>query len=255
MKLGITQFRLSLLRKLAIITSFCLMFSACTTSPTTQEELPIPQKVYSAKGKFKKEYIIAPGDSIEISVWRVPEVSRVVIVRPDGYISLPTVSQVQASGKSFTELEEALTKRFSERLNEPNVTAIAVKVRENMVFVIGDVNVPRAIPLHEARTVMQAVTMAGGAKRSGQVDNVSIIRLGEDGIVRAIPLQASNDGQPSPYLAMSIAQLQPDDIIFVPETGRSEVLRFLDDFVGRPLQYVNIIGNTVLSYRIIDTNF
>jgi polysaccharide export outer membrane protein len=255
MKLGLTKFRLPLLQKLAVTSICCLMFAGCTTIPTTEDELPLPQEIYSAKGKFKKEYIIAPGDNIEISVWRVPEVSRVVVVRPDGYISLPTVSQVQASGKSFTELEEILTKRFSERLNEPNVTAIAVKVRDNMVFVIGEVNIPRAIPLHQARTVMEAVTIAGGPKRSGLVANVSIIRLGDDGVLRAIPIQTDLEGQPSPYMAMSIAQLQPDDIIFVPETGRSEVLRFLDDFVGRPLQYVNIIGNTVLSYRIIDRNF
>jgi protein involved in polysaccharide export with SLBB domain len=124
-----------------------------------------------------------------------------------------------------------------------------------MVFVIGEVNIPRAIPLHQARTAMEAVTIAGGPKRSGLVEDVSIIRLGDDGVLRAIPIQTDLEGQPSPYMAMSIAQLQPDDIIFVPETGRSEVLRFLDDFVGRPLQYVNIIGNTVLSYRIIDQNF
>ncbi|MFQ3250235.1 MAG: polysaccharide export outer membrane protein [Glaciecola sp.] len=249
------QLRFRYLKKMALTIFICFMGAGCTTSPTTEDEIALPKEVYQAKGKFKKEYIIAPGDSIEISVWRVPEVSRVVIVRPDGFISLPTVRQVQASGKSFTELEDELTLRFSERLNDPNVTAIAVKVRENMVFVVGDVNMPRAIPLHEARTVMEAVTFAGGAKRSGQVDNVSIIRLGEDGIMRAIPIVTSDDGQPSPYLAMSVAQLQPDDIIFVPETGRSEVLRFLDDFVGRPLQYVNILGNTVLSYRIIDDNF
>ena len=124
-----------------------------------------------------------------------------------------------------------------------------------MVYVVGDVNIPRAIPLHQASTVMEAVTIAGGTKRSGGPDDISVIRLGDDGILRAIPILSSKEGQPSPYLSMTLAQLQPDDIIFVPETSRSEVLRFLDDFIGRPLQYVNIIGNTILSYRVLEENF
>lgn len=242
-----------------VMMSICIIcgvfLSACTTSKTVDEELLAPPEIIKAKGRYKKEYIIVPGDSFEVSIWQVPELSRVVTVRPDGYISLPTESQIPASGKTFSELEKDLTERFSSRLKDPKITLLAQKIRENMVYVIGDVNIPRAIPLHQASTVMEAVTIAGGPKRSGGPDDISIIRLGDDGVLRAIPIMSSEEGQPSAYLSMTLAQLRPDDIIFVPETGRSEVLRFLDDFIGRPLQYINIIGNTVLSYRILDENF
>jgi len=226
------------------------------TAPRAKDETgTMPPEIYEASGRYRKEYILVPGDSIEVSVWRVPEVSRSVTVRPDGYISLPTLSQIKASGKTFPELEQELTERFSVRLKDPSVTVIAVKLRENMVYVMGDVTSQRAVPLQQARTVMQAIAMAGGPIRSSSLEDVSLVRVGSDGVLRALPIDAGAESQVSPFLVMSTIQLEPDDVIFVPESARSEVLRFLDDFIGRPLQYINLIGNTAINYRILEDTF
>jgi len=226
------------------------LLAGCSAT-TVDTEMPVDRKIVEAKGRYVKQYLLMAGDRIEISVWQVPEVSRVVQVRPDGKISLPTVSGIKAAGLTFEELEEELTTRLSERLRDPIVTVIAVDIRSANVFVLGDVATQRAVPLRQATTALEAITAAGGMLRSAASREVSIIRLGEDGILRAIPVQVPERGQPVPHMSLTIAMLQPDDIVFVPERKRSEAIRFLDDFVGRPLSYINAAASTVLSYQVL----
>ncbi len=238
------------------IIGLSVLISGCTGLRAVDEEIFVTPEVVEAKGTYRKQYVLVPGDRIDVSVWQVPEVSRIVVIRSDGYISLPTVSGVKAAGLTFDELEQELTRRFSQRLRDPNVTVIAVKIRDSMVYVLGDVTVQRAIPLHQADTAMEAIAIAGGFKRTSASRDVSIIRVGDDGVLRAIPIDALSNKQPSPYLSLSIQRLQPDDIVFIPETNRSEAIRFLDDFIGRPLSYINLIGSTVLNYKVIqDADF
>lgn len=225
------------------------LLASCFTNPRpSRAEIPVDAEVIEASGKFRKEYVLVPGDQIEVSVWRVPEVSRVVVVRPDGNISLPMLHSVKAAGLTFPELEEKLTKLFAERLLDPDVTIIATQIRQSMVYVLGDVGLPKAVPLHQATTAVQAIALAGGLRRTGAIRDVSIVRLGEDGILRAVPVEVEEADQTAPYLALSLAVLQPDDIVFVPESGRSEVVRFMDEFVGRPLSYM-------VSFRVIEQGF
>lgn len=228
-----------------------VLLAGCSAA-TVDTEVPVERKIVEAKGRYVKEYLLMPGDRVEISVWQVPEVSRVVQVRPDGKISLPTVSGINAAGLTFEGLEAELTARLSDRLRDPLVTVIAVDIREVNVYVLGDVAVQRAVPLRQARTAIEAITAAGGLLRTAAKREISIIRLGDDGILRAIPVAIPEDrGQPVPLLVLSGTLLEPDDIVFVPEGKRSEAIRWLDDFVGRPLSYINAAASTVLSYRVI----
>lgn len=229
--------------------------SGCTTpAHTSLAAQPFDAEPFVHSGRFRKEYVIVPGDTIEISVWRVPEISRTVVVRPDGAVSLPTLSEIPAAGKTFGELEQSLTEMLSARLRDPQVTVIATNIRSSMVYVIGDVGQQGAIPLQRVTSAMQAVAVAGGFRRSGAQDKVSVIRLGADGVLRALPVAAPGGAQPDPALALSTFVLEPDDIIFVPESMRSEAVRFLDDFVTRPLGYVTALTNLFLSYRLIQNN-
>ena len=225
-----------ILTRLLLVT--VLGLGGCVSSKSVEPEVVVKPEVIEILGRYKKEYVLVPGDKIEVSVWRVPEVSRTVVVRPDGYISLPTLSNVQAAGLSFAELTDDLTRLFSVRLREPKVTIIAAELREPMVYVLGDVNNQRAVPLRSATTAIEAIASVGGAKRSGGIAEVSIIRLGEDGILRAIIVNPAGDGQPDPYLALSTYTLQAGDVLFVPETSRSEVVRFIDDFIIKPLKEI-----------------
>ena len=106
--------------------------------------------------------------------------------------------------------------------------------------------------MRDAPYALEAIAQAGGLLRSSSPEDVSLIRLGEDGILRAIPIEAHAEGQPAPYMAFTAVPLQADDIIFVPEGKRSEGARFLDDFVGGPLAY---LASSLFAFRIIQEDF
>jgi polysaccharide export outer membrane protein len=226
--------------------------AACAAAHTNVDLVPLTPEVVQSSGRFRKEYVLAPGDQVEVLVRRVPEVSRGALIRPDGFISLPMLQDVAAAGLTARELSERLTKLFSARLLEPEVNVIPVQVRQAVVYVVGDVNNVVAVPFRDAPTPIQAITLAGGFRRSAAARDITIIRLTEDGNLRAIVVDSTIAGQPGPYMTLRGAQLQSDDIVFVPENGRSQVTRFLDDFISRPLVAVNSIVGTVVNFRLIE---
>lgn len=228
-----------------------LALIGCSSSNPTQIDLKIEQSVFQELGHFRKEYVLVPGDKIEVAVWRVPEVSRTLVVRLDGKISLPSLQDVQAAGLSIPELTERLTQRLSKRLVDPNVTVIAIETREPMVYALGEVKQQMAIPLRFASTAIAAIARAGGAKRSSQLSETSIIRLHDDGVLRAIQIAKIGDNQPDPYMILSVTHLQSGDIIFIPESGRNEVKRFITDFINSPLTPLNLAIGSYANYKLI----
>jgi polysaccharide export outer membrane protein len=172
-------------------------------------------------------------------------------VRPDGFISLPLLDDVKASGLTPAELKDSLTRLFGTRLSEPEVTVIALQVPTPVVYVLGDVNNSTSVQLRNAPNAMEAITLAGGFKRSAKTEDTVIIRLGEDGYMRAIPFLNLAGGQPGPVMGLRTMMLEPDDIVFVPENGRSQVARFLDDIVNRPLGTLTGILGLYVNFRLI----
>jgi protein involved in polysaccharide export with SLBB domain len=232
----------------AVIGATALLLVGCTAPTVTQTETPAPLSVLQSSVRYQKQYVFGAGDQLDIVVWRTPEVSRSVIIRSDGNISLPLLQDVQAAGLTARELADKLALLLSKRLVNPEVNVVPTLVRQPMVYVIGDVGNPSALPLRDAATALQAITAAGGVRKSGGEADITVIRLMENGYLQAMSLPpGSGDGQPAPYIALAAISLQADDIVFVPENGRSQVNRFLDDFILKPLQ-------VFLTFRLISDN-
>jgi dTDP-4-amino-4,6-dideoxygalactose transaminase/protein involved in polysaccharide export with SLBB domain len=228
-----------------------VLWSACTSPRASSDAIRLQLPVAQSALRFKKEYVLTAGDQLDVLVWRVPEASRSVVVRSDGYISLPLLQDVPAAGLTPRELADKVTRLLSARLVSPEVTVIPTQVRQPMVYIVGDVNSVVGVPLRDAPTAAQAIAMAGGLKRSSAPEDVSIIRLTPDGYVRAIPVVPDVGGQPGPMMALRSAVLQPDDIVFVPENGTSQVGRFLDDFVTKPFTALNSVLWTAVNFRYL----
>ena len=225
---------------------------ASCVSPSAVKPLAFaPPGIVRPEIRLRKEYVLVAGDQIDIVVRRFPEVSKTVTVRPDGAISLPLVDDVAAAGKTIPELGSALTERFSARLVKPEVTVIATQVRQPMVYVVGDVNSVVAVPLRNASTALEAIAYSGGLRRTGASRSISIVRLGEDGYLRTIPVSVTVRGQSGPYIALGQTPLQADDLIFVPENRRSQMTRFLDDFINKPLLEANLLLQPYVSFRFV----
>lgn len=213
--------------------------------PSDTGRVDVPPEILKSSVRFRKEYILVAGDQVEVAVWRVPEASRVVTVRPDGMISLPLLQDVNAAGLTPRELAQEVQAGLSSRLLNPEVAVIPMQVRQPTVYVLGDVKMPGAQLLRNAVSVTQALALAGGTLRSGDAWDVAIIRLSGDGYLEAIPMIAPAGAQVVPFMHMAAVPLLPDDIIFVPESGRSQVLRVLSDLLV-PFQIY-------LNYKLIES--
>jgi len=122
-------------------------------------------------------YVIGPEDVLDINIWKEPDVSRVVPVRPDGKISLPLVNDVQAAGLTPPQLAANVTDRLRKFLNEPQVTVIVTGINSQRVFVVGEVLRAGAFPLIPGMTVLQALSSAGGFTTFADVKKVHVLRL------------------------------------------------------------------------------
>lgn len=122
-------------------------------------------------------YMIGPEDVLDVTVWKEPDVSRVVPVRPDGRISLPLISDVQASGLSPEQLAAAVTERLRVFLNEPKVTVIVTAVNSQRVYVVGEVFRAGPFPLAPGMTVLQAISSAGGFTTFANVKKIHVLRM------------------------------------------------------------------------------
>lgn len=109
-----------------------------------------------------EEYIISVQDVLDIHVWKEPELSREVVVREDGKISIPLADDLQAAGQSPVELKKAIAQKLSEFLADPQVTVIVKVPKKYKVFVTGNVTRPGQYESPHPVTPLQAVAMAGG---------------------------------------------------------------------------------------------
>ena len=122
---------------------------------------------------------IGAEDIIAIQVWREPDFSRQVMVRPDGKITLPLIAEVQASGLTPDQLAKALTDSLSKYLNNPQVVVTVLQVNSKKFFITGEVQKPGPYPLVVPTRVLEAISGAGGFRDFANQKNIVILRKGQ----------------------------------------------------------------------------
>lgn len=125
---------------------------------------------------IQSDYIIGAEDILDVSVWKSPDLSTTVIVRPDGKISLPLIGEIKAAGRSPKELKVEVEKKLKQYVQEPIVSVIVREVNSKVIYVTGEVNRPGKYPLKSETTVVQAITLAGGFTQWANKDKIVIIR-------------------------------------------------------------------------------
>jgi polysaccharide export outer membrane protein len=121
-------------------------------------------------------YIIQPNDILEIFVYEEPELTRKVLVRPDGRISFPLVQDLQAAGIHPGELKASIEKELEHYLNAPSVTVIVDAIQSYRIFVVGKVQRPGPYMAEKPITVLQALAFAGGFQEFANESDMTIIR-------------------------------------------------------------------------------
>ena len=121
-------------------------------------------------------YVIGAQDVLDISVWKEPDLTRTVPVRPDGKISLPLLNDVQAGGLTPTQLATQITERLKKYVTDPQVTVIVTAINSQRIYVLGEVSRAGAYVLLPGMTVLQALSSAGGFTQFAKVKNIYVLR-------------------------------------------------------------------------------
>jgi polysaccharide biosynthesis/export protein len=135
--------------------------------------LVVPTAVHA---QAPPSYQVKPGDVLEISVWKEPDLQRTVLVRPDGGFSFPLVGEIDARGKSVADLNKLVSERLSKYIAEAVVTVTVQEIKGNKIFVIGQVNKPGEFIVNPSVNVMQALSMAGGVTPFAATNDIKILR-------------------------------------------------------------------------------
>ena len=163
-------------------------------------------------------YLIGPGDELEIFVWKNPDLSVTVPVRPDGKISTPLVADIQAQGLTPSDLAAGLRTNLSKYIQDPVVTVLvksfAAPGSAASIRVIGAAATPKSVPYRAGLTVLDVIIEVGGLTTYADGNEAQIIRT-QGGANRTIPLHLT-DLVKSGDLKANV-QLMPGDIIRIPQ--------------------------------------
>jgi polysaccharide export outer membrane protein len=126
-----------------------------------------------------KSYEIGAEDILLIRVWREPELSQGVQVRPDGKITLPLIGEIQAAGLTLEGLKENIVEKLTEFINKPEVMVSLQSVQSRRFHITGEVNRPGTYPLVVPTTVLEALTNAGGFREFANKKKITVLREGK----------------------------------------------------------------------------
>ena len=127
-------------------------------------------------GSAVDTYLLQPGDVLVVAVWKEPELSQELLVRPDGGISMPLAGDIEAAGRSAEQIRASIEERLRKFVPDPAVT-VAVKVTSgNQVFIVGKVNRPGQYPMNRPLDVMQVLSLAGGATPFASLNDIRVLR-------------------------------------------------------------------------------
>ena len=203
-------------RKLAVILT-ALAVAACQGAPTA----PMPTTTAgggSGAPVDQTNYRIGPGDQLNIFVWRNPEISATVPVRPDGRISTPLVEDMVAVGKTPSQLARDMEEVLATYIKSPSVNVIVTEfqgVPGEQVRVVGQAANPQAIPYRQGMTVLDVMIAVGGLGEFAAGNKAKLVRK-VDGVAQEYRLRLDdllNKGDISQN-----ANIQPGDVIIIPET-------------------------------------
>ncbi len=189
---------------------------SCATSnfpPVTELPKDTASEKVSKSADFSSTYIIGPGDSLDINVWKEPDFSRVVVVRPDGKITMPLIGDVVASGLTAIQLQEKLEKLLKEYVEIPKVSVSVTAAHNMKIYLLGNVASPGEIELTKPITVLEAISIAGGLNEWAKETDLRLMRKinGQLKTYR-INYKAIIEGKDPSQNIM----LKPGDTIYVP---------------------------------------
>jgi polysaccharide export outer membrane protein len=182
---------------------------AAAAQPAATDTLP--PRVTQAR---PDSYIIGSDDMLAINVWKEPEMSKAVPVRPDGMISLPLLGEIKAKGLTPVQLEDEITDSLKKIMSDPQVTVIVTQVNSLSFNIVGQVMRPGYFPITRPIRVLDAIALCGGFRDFAKQKKIYVLRTGPDGKQERLKFNYKDVIQ-GKNMAQNI-ELQPHDTLVIP---------------------------------------
>jgi polysaccharide export outer membrane protein len=195
---------------LAVLSGLVMAQDAAKPAPSTAPDTA-PK---TATGVRPDSYVIGAEDVLTVFVWKEPDMTKTIPVRPDGMISLPLVGEIKASGYTPVQLQEVLAEAMKRLISDPQVTVVVEKIGSLSFNIVGEVGHPGYFPLTRRMTVLDAIAMAGGFKDFAKTKKVYVLRTAANGTQERLPFNYKDvikGINPQQNI-----ELQPRDTIVVP---------------------------------------
>lgn len=203
--------------RLFAVGALCAVGSACLAADDAAQPAADAAPAAPAAAGASADYVIGPGDVLQVFVWRTPELTATVPVRPDGRISTPLVEDMTAVGKTPSVLARDIEKVLGEYVRSPQVNVIVTQPAGSLgqIKVIGQVARPGAMPYRKGMTVLDVLLAVGGVNQYAAPNRARIVRTegGHQSEIRVRLGELANDGD----MRQNI-ELRPGDVLVVPES-------------------------------------
>jgi len=160
------------------------------------------------------DYVIGSDDVLAVNIWKEPELSKTVPVRPDGKITLPLIGDIQASGLTPRTLQTNIATGLRSYVSNPEVTVIVQEVKSQKFNIVGEIAKPGSYPMTDPMTVLDAIAVGGGLRDFAKGGRIYVLRTKSDGTNAKFPFdykQVINGKKLSENI-----QLRPGDTVVVP---------------------------------------
>jgi polysaccharide biosynthesis/export protein len=208
---GNTESSMSIIRS-SLCTALVLA-SMATMVGAQRPASPAAAATSAVNGEVPRDYVIGVEDVLDVRFWKDADLSREVVVRPDGKIALELLNDVQAAGLTPDELRASLMVGAKRYVEDPAVTVIVKQINSRKVYITGMVEKPGGYPLSTGMTVLQLISMSGGLKEFAKAKDIVVTRT-----EKGVPLVYSfnyRDILKGKNLTQNIV-LKPGDSIVVP---------------------------------------
>jgi polysaccharide biosynthesis/export protein len=175
-----------MIRKVVFFVLFGVLAVSCATKDLRVQEFRVASGTPDPARPPEEFYLIGAGDSLNVNVWKEPTLSGTVKVRPDGYVTLPLLNEVQVVGLSTGQLRKTLEDKYKEFTTDPFVTIRVEGIASSEVFLVGQVGKPGAFPLVGNETILQLLTRAGGLGIFADRSNIRVVRRDGDKVTEYI---------------------------------------------------------------------
>jgi len=202
--------RRGFLRPEAGLLVLAVLSGAAWTGARGVEERPSGGAASAAE---EADYVLGVEDRLTVVVWKEPDLTRTVVIRPDGKISLPLAGEIEAAGRSPKELTAAISEALARYIRDPVVTVVVEEINNFKVYVLGEVRRPGELLLRRKTRLLQAIALAGGLTEFADKSNVQIIR--REGSGREVRIRIDYRKLASGERPETNLYLEPGDTIVV----------------------------------------